>query len=97
MRKYNRKKDDEKFNRDNEKFQKRALCEDHPQACPICLVREKTHLVYDCGNQNRPWHRYHGYCEEDAALVVGRGICALCNLPVSGSIHVGTAFFVGHG
>ena len=96
MRQNNRRKDRERRKRDNDLFEKKALFQDHPQICPVCLDNVKTHLVSDCGNDQPPWHRYHGFCQECAQDVVANGHCPLCRGAVQNAWHVGVAFFVGH-
>jgi hypothetical protein len=76
-------------------FERRALGTPHPQECPVCLDNEKTCLLFPCGNEDMPYHRGHGLCEECAMRIIHDDYnCPLCNLTVHGSIYVGTEFFV---
>ena len=79
----------------NRKHEKKALGEDHPQVCPVCLDDVKTHLVANCGNMQEPGHRYHGFCAQCSTDAVARGICPLCRGVVQGAWAVGVGFFVG--
>ena len=79
----------------NRKHEREALNQDHPQTCPVCLDKVKTHLLAPCGNVQAPFHRYHGFCEQCAADAVARARCPLCRGPVEHAWPVGTAFFVG--
>ena len=91
MRKLNKRKADEKEAR----FERNALQEDHPQVCPVCMDNEKTHLLVDCGETQRPWHRYHGLCQDCAQHALQVGECPLCRGQVTAILPVETSFFVG--
>ena len=93
MRLYNLKKQGQKERREMDAFERRAYSESHPQVCPVCLDREKTHLVGNCGDTANG-HRGHGYCEPCADyLVAHHGVCAVCRGAVQACWPVGTGFF----
>ena len=76
-------------------FEREAWAASHPQECPVCMDREKTHLLYRCGMTEAPWHRNHGLCEECATTILDTTArCPLCALQIVGIQPVGTAFFV---
>ena len=75
-------------------FENEAWNARHPQECPICLDRPMTNLVWNCGLEDQPpYHRYHGYCDECADEVVESQRCYMCREPVQGHWRVGTAYF----
>ena len=76
-------------------FEREAFASSHPQECPVCLDRPKTHLLYKCELDQEPFHRGHGLCGECArAILDTTSKCPLCNLHVEGIIAVGTESFV---
>ena len=91
------KRDDDERDRKNEEYLTWALSQDHPQQCPVCLVRLQTHLVAPCGNSPGPFHhRGHGFCETCATHAVNRGRCHYCTLFVDSMYEVGVEFFAGN-
>ena len=75
-------------------FEREAWAASHPQECPVCMEQEMTHLLYRCGLNVEPFHRHHGLCGECAQTILDTtATCPLCNLPVEGALHVGTAAF----
>ena len=56
-------KQQRKMENDMKEFERRAMLELHPQACPICLEEPKTMLLVDCGDQVNG-HRQHGVCDD---------------------------------
>jgi hypothetical protein len=76
-------------------FERRAMLELHPQACPICLEEPKTMLLIDCEDRVNG-HRQHGVCEDCVRDVMTAQAprCPECNLNVHHAIYMGTAFFV---
>lgn len=75
-------------------FERRAFAERHPQECPVCMDRQKTHLLYSCALFQQPYHRGHGLCGECAQEILDTtAMCPLCNLPIEGALDVGTASF----
>ena len=91
-------KRDAKLRREEEEgaraFEREAWASRHPQECPACLDRPVTNLVWNCGVEDQPpYHRYHGYCEECVEDVIESGQCYLCRQPVRGHWYVGTAYF----
>jgi hypothetical protein len=76
-------------------LEKKAMSTRHPQECPVCMDKEQSCLLYNCGNHVFPYHRYHGLCDDCAYLITeGEFDCPLCGLPVQSYLNVGTEFFV---
>lgn len=84
-----------KSKKDMDDFERRAMLELHPQACPICLEEPKTMLLVDCEDQVNG-HRQHGVCDDCVrdVLAMQAPRCPECNLRVHRAIFMGTAFFV---
>ena len=81
MDKYNNDKDDEKFNRDQRRWERVARAQPHPQVCPVCLDKLQTRLLINCGAGEPYFNRGHGLCEDCAPTFIGRP-CPICRGPV---------------